>query len=71
LDLWFIGAKIHFTFSAEAYNRTVVNTQGSVMNYVPKVNGNSDYHYPWDTYLLLVLWMWCTWRVWRDGTKAA
>jgi arabinofuranan 3-O-arabinosyltransferase len=57
------GMDLRATVGYGFYERAA--TDGSTNKTMPQVQGNTGTRYPTDTYLLIVLWMWCGWRLWR------
>lgn len=61
------GLRIQVTV-ALGYLERVATTSGSATAMVtPKVIGDTSLQYPLDAFLLLALWVWWAWRLWRDG----
>jgi hypothetical protein len=70
LENWFLGAKVNLQLKIDSLSRKAVNAFGEMTDRVPTLEMVANYYYPIDTYLLLILWIWCAWRVWRDGEQA-
>ena len=70
LDYMLIGTKLHWLIEINSDSRTLIDATGGTSKYTPNITATTDYYYPTDTYLLLILWAWCGWRVWRDGERA-
>lgn len=61
-----VGLKVEATIGFGYFER-VVPSGGSTGVVTPKVSGDTSSNYPLDAFLLLALWVWCAWRLWRDG----
>ncbi len=44
-------------------------TDGSTGGTTPRLKADTGHRYPIDTFILLALWVWCAWRVWRGESR--
>ncbi|HUR52884.1 MAG TPA: glycosyltransferase family 87 protein [Gemmataceae bacterium] len=64
-----VGLRVEATVGFGYFER-VVPSGSSTGVVTPRVSGDTTTNYPLDAFLLLALWVWCGWRLWRDGDEA-
>ena len=70
VDSVLVGLKIEATVGI-GYLERAVPSGGATVLATPQVTGDTSTNYPLDALLLLALWAWCGWRLWRDGDETA
>ena len=63
LDNWLAGLGVEATFGVLGMGSTKTLPDGSTSLSIPRIAADSTISYPWDTVLVLLLWMWCGWRL--------
>ncbi len=63
------GLNIDFSLGIGYYATPA--TDGSTNHATPRVRGDTSLRHPLDTFLVLALWAWCAWRVWRGDDRDA
>jgi hypothetical protein len=66
IDNVFLGANVQATVGFGHFARPTTGAGGSTGLEVPRVRAEMSVFYPWDTVMLLGLWLWCGWRLVRD-----
>jgi hypothetical protein len=69
VDNVFLGANVQATVGFGHFARPTTAVGGATGLDVPRVRGEMSVLYPWDTVMLLALWVWCGWRLIRGDAK--
>jgi len=69
LDNSLLGMQVEATFGVGYLGRTVTAPNGSTSFVIPRIQADSALFYPWDTVLLLLLWLWCAVRLIRGDDR--
>jgi len=62
-DNWFVRLAMEATFGVQSWSSDVTAPDGSMKTVLPRIHFTSSIYYAWDTALVLVLWVWCGWRL--------
>src|SRR5581483_10015153 len=69
VDNVFLGANVQATVGFGHFAQSVTAADGATGLDVPTVRAEMSVFYPWDTVMLLGLWLWCGWRVARGDAR--
>lgn len=59
------GMRLEGTFGIGYYARTLTAPDGTTCGVTPHFIADTGSNYPWETFFLLALWVWCGWRLIR------
>ena len=62
-DNWLTGLTVEATLGVVGWGHPTTAIDGSTAKWSPRVHADSSISYPWDTVLVLVLWVWCGLRL--------
>jgi hypothetical protein len=69
LDNWLIALSVEGTVGVLGFAGTSTLPDGSTLRSSPRLQADTSVNYPWDTFLVLLLWMWCAWRLARGDER--
>jgi hypothetical protein len=69
LDNWLTGVALEATFGALGWGSVSTNAAGATVMSTPRIHADTSINYPWDTALVILLWLWCGWRLLRGDER--
>ena len=63
------GLSLEATFGMGYYSRVTTGPGGATGRSTPRVVADTSSSYPWETGLIMLVWLWCGWRLIRGAER--
>ena len=71
IDNWLMALAVEATIGVGGWGHPEASTGGGTAWHIPRVEAAASLAYPWDTFLVILLWAWCGVRLigWREAAE--